>query len=1065
MAISFARLEFVKRVEGKNMVMKAAYSSKLVLKFDGNKIFSPVTYDWSRLEKPLFHKILLPIHVDERFKDPETLWNFVERCEKRIDAQVGYDFVMAIPDDKEISNEMKKEISEQYAMKYFVSKGYGVQIDIHLPSNGKNCHAHMLITPRHFSKDGHGFSSSKSDDLVPKVRGKEHFAYDGIDNEKNSRQFQNEYFESKGLDLRVDENNLIPQIHGGARRLRGKNSSLILAINDRRKEMSQALGMDANCLLEKLTENKSVFTADDFGSLLSSLDYKATEVAEICLQFWSLPELVRLLDKETHEEVWKFSSCEVVEEEKKIIRLAERIVKDFQHVSKKHYDKKGLLKAPFESIKSLNQEQSIAFKKIIEGPSLSCLEGLAGTGKSFLLIALRDYYESKGYIVRGFGPDNATVRVLKEKGFTELCTVHGNLFKQYFSKKNPITPGGEVWIIDESSKLGNQPLLELLKFAAKNEVKVIFSGNSAQLSSVDRGGMFKVFCDRYGYAYLGDIQRQKIHTHREIAKNLAHGDVPTTVALISKTGGFVWCSSKEEALYKIILTWAEDKVHFPFSTSIIVAHTNKEVFDLNAIAHSIRQEMGEVEKRTFACETIVGQIRVSVGDLIEIREKNKEMGVNRGDLGVLVKAEEDEFILSIEGRTVKFDPRNFTGFSLGYAITYYRSQGRTIDRCYIVYNKYMNTKLLYVGMSRHIHNVKCFVPKEEASCLMKIKGQLVIDRGGNKNTLNYTNIQDIADKDKKQERERIVKELCSSDGVLTQAKGYGFKAWGTLKTNIGSMIEAARDLGPNPEFYVVPEQKQEKGLVAEVKYGDLPTEVKNLVKSEKVLEETKTERAKEAQSLKSIAFQKLPEEKKFAYKTYFEKNEKAFALYTIVQSESSTNSRSKEASPSFALWQKACGERNMAAYDVVRSGVDRAVFSGKSLDILYDYSGRYELSIQPKESIEPQLKENMDALLYKLFPEGPQRKDARGFRFGNKGSLAVTCIGNKAGCYYDHENKEGGNLLQLIQKKEGLNRVEALSWATNFLRDYAGKPIPKTFFFQIFYKSEREKLDQLNATT
>ena len=302
--------------------------------------------------------------------------------------------------------------------------------------------------------------------------------------------------------------------------------------HDKQEEEFQKLVVeDSNIVLQKLTENKSVFEKADLEVFLQN-NVQEDNRAVIRESFWKNSQVVQLFDKNTHQPTTKFSSIEVVEEERKILRLADRIQKKSERRTKVN-----IVPA------NLNNEQRIAFDRITkEGKSLICIEGLAGTGKSHLLIALKDHYESNGLRVKAFGPDNATVKVLREKGFENVRNVHQLLFSNHFSKKNSIESGNEVWIVDESSKLGNRPLIELLKLAEINSIQVVFSGNSAQLSSVDRGGMFKEFCDRYGHVFLGKIQRQNNPIHRDISKRLAvgnFGNVAAAIDLIAKTGGFV----------------------------------------------------------------------------------------------------------------------------------------------------------------------------------------------------------------------------------------------------------------------------------------------------------------------------------------------------------------------------------------------------------------------------------------------------------------------------------------------------------------------------------------------
>jgi Ti-type conjugative transfer relaxase TraA len=1051
MPIGFGRLDFVKRSQGKNMVHKSAYCGRMHLEFEGNCISQPDVYDWTMREKNFSHAILLPKHVDERFKNPQNLWNFIEKFEKRKDSQVGMDFLFALPDDKVISNEQRIEIAHKFAEKYFVSKGYGVQVDVHPPTqrksydeteegeiNEKNWHAHILITPRPFSVDGLTFVKKKVNTLVPEVRGGNHFAFGGIEWNKICTNFQNEYFEEKGLDLRVDQKGIIPQIHLGPIRMRSKQAYEILGKQDMLIELEQKQALDPNVILKKLTENKSIFTHSDFEIFLQK-NVPETEFENVRETFWKNHQIVQLYEKDSYHVTSKFSTVEIIEEERKILRLADRIQ------AKEGYKTKSSL-----TEKKLNLEQSLAFEKIINGNSLSCIEGLAGTGKSHLLIALKNHYESNGYKVRAFGPDNATVKVLKEKGFTEASNVHRFLFKNHFSKKGLIAGSKEVWFIDEASKLGNQPLLELMKSAESNNIHLIFSGNSAQLSSVERGGMFKVFCDRYGYAFLENIQRQNSSEDREISKRLAYGYASNAVNMIESTGGFVWSKDKEESILRLVEKWSDDRDKFPYGSSLIIAHTNKEVRQINDLIHSIRILKGEVSEKEFQCRTIFGDIRVSEGDFIEFRSNHKDLKVMNGDQGILTKASEDEFIVSLNDKKVSFNPKHFNSFQLAYATTYFRSQGQTVDRAYVVYNKLMQQKLtaMYVGMTRHIRKAHCFVSRTEASCLTDLKRQLA-RKTHTENTLSYTTSAEIEYLQNANKRKNVVQGLCSSDDLFDRAKGYSLSLWDSVKTNVGSFVEGIQDRQSSKSFYVLEkETKSGMGHVVEVKENKLSP----------IIHKKEVEPMTKQTSQKNTAFKSLSEDKKTLYKNYFGKSESAHTLYTIVQSEAAAASSSKETTPSFADWQKACVERNHAAFELLRSGTQhKAILGEKGLDILRDRSAKYENSMRPKESIESQLNENLEGLLYKLFPEGPQRRDSRGFRFGCKGSVFVSCVGQEKGCYYDHERKEGGGLIKLIENKEKLNRTEAIAWASDFLKNSSGQAVPSHFSTAKFVKGREEQ--------
>jgi hypothetical protein len=63
----------------------------------------------------------------------------------------------------------------------------------------------------------------------------------------------------------------------------------------------------------------------------------------------------------------------------------------------------------------------------------------------------------------------------------------------------------------------------------------------------------------------------------------------------------------------------------------------------------------------------------------------------------------------------------------------------------------------------------------------------------------------------------------------------------------------------------------------------------------------------------------------------------------------------------------------------------------------------------------------------------PARSNKGELRFGNRGSLAVLVAGEKAGCWFDFENGDGGNLLALIQKVERISFPHAIQRAQEMI--------------------------------
>ena len=165
MAIQFARIEIVGRSSVGNSCCKAAYNARMVVKDERTN----VTYNFSKKGDNVYHAVLLPTRVDQKFKDPRVLMNEVERIEKRKNSQLLKDIVIALPDDKELDLQDRITITHEIIEEMgWVKNGLGVQVDIHKPHDGeKNWHAHLLITTRRFTEDGKSLGA-KAVDLNPK---------------------------------------------------------------------------------------------------------------------------------------------------------------------------------------------------------------------------------------------------------------------------------------------------------------------------------------------------------------------------------------------------------------------------------------------------------------------------------------------------------------------------------------------------------------------------------------------------------------------------------------------------------------------------------------------------------------------------------------------------------------------------------------------------------------------------------------------------------------------------------------------------------------------------------
>ena len=448
------------------------------------------------------------------------------------------------------------------------------------------------------------------------------------------------------------------------------------------------------------------------------------------------------------------------------INSKESLKADREHAIKTHTEK-------------LNAEQKRAFENILSGKRLSLIEGHAGVGKSYLLAALKNAYEANGYHVRAFGPDNATAEILRGKGFSNSENTYRFLFSHNRGQRE-VSSKNEVWIIDEAGKIGNRPLVEMMRLAEKNKVQLILSGCSAQMASVERGAMFKVISERYGAQHLEDIQRQKSAHQRDIARKLAKGSMSAALDGIVQAEGLKWSSNKQEAIEELVKKWASDRLTTPVGSDLIIAHTNSEVRVLNEMVRLSLKERGEIGDKEYQCDTSHGKVFISVGDKLEFRKNDSELGVTNHMRGVLVRASENKFVVAIpsKGKTreVAFNPSTYSHFQLGYATTFYSAQGGTVDRAYVLLSPYMNKEMFYVGLTRHVKQVNLFVSKTDYKSISDLKRQ-AYKSSVKETTLSYATKQQLEQEKSDQIKMEQIEELKSSKSLFSKPKAMACRQW------------------------------------------------------------------------------------------------------------------------------------------------------------------------------------------------------------------------------------------------------------------------------------------------
>ena len=146
---------FGREKRGRSVIAAAAYRA-------GTKLVDEVrekTFDYTRRVKGVIQSMILaPEGAPAWALDSSQLWNTVERSEKRVDAQLAREFILAVPPELAADEQFKTAVD--WAKKELVTSGMLAEVSLHHTKSGKNPHVHILCTMRKL--DGEKFSAKKS---------------------------------------------------------------------------------------------------------------------------------------------------------------------------------------------------------------------------------------------------------------------------------------------------------------------------------------------------------------------------------------------------------------------------------------------------------------------------------------------------------------------------------------------------------------------------------------------------------------------------------------------------------------------------------------------------------------------------------------------------------------------------------------------------------------------------------------------------------------------------------------------------------------------------------------
>ncbi len=157
MAIYSVQVKSLSRGKGDSATAAAAYRAGLDLDDP-----SGTRHNYSRKTGVLSVDMLAPADAPAWALDPHQVWAKVEEHETRKNARVAREVLIALP--HELTPEQRRDLARDVGQLLVDRYNVAAQVALHAPDkggDGRNYHAHILLTPRVVGADGFGDSAAR----------------------------------------------------------------------------------------------------------------------------------------------------------------------------------------------------------------------------------------------------------------------------------------------------------------------------------------------------------------------------------------------------------------------------------------------------------------------------------------------------------------------------------------------------------------------------------------------------------------------------------------------------------------------------------------------------------------------------------------------------------------------------------------------------------------------------------------------------------------------------------------------------------------------------------------
>jgi conjugative relaxase-like TrwC/TraI family protein len=367
----------------------------------------------------------------------------------------------------------------------------------------------------------------------------------------------------------------------------------------------------------------------------------------------------------------------------------------------------------------LSSEQREALATLTGEGGMTVLVGQAGTGKGVVLGTAARAWQREGYEVVGTAVAGATAQRLQADANLTRSMTTDSLIGKAESGSMPLD-SKTVVVMDEAGMADTNRLARVAELTARSESKLVLVGDSAQLSAIGAGGLFKELQEKAPSAELTEVHRARHAWERKAWGEIRNGEATRALAAYEARDRLHIADTREQAARQMVQAWDESRAQHGTNNVVMLSDaSNAELDRINVLAQQHRAQKGELgAERVQVSDRPYG---LASGDQIIFTAPHHRPGERRVENGTLATITDTakDGTLTVQTREqtpreLNVDTKEFTDLKLAYAQHVYKAQGLTVDHAHVLTGGWQTDReRAYVAVTRAREQTDIYATRQD----------------------------------------------------------------------------------------------------------------------------------------------------------------------------------------------------------------------------------------------------------------------------------------------------------------------------------------------------------------